>query len=104
MRIESPPSCQLAHERGGDDTGEGRAWLSHERCLETMDKSRDDESDEPVTEDPIEKRLAAARERLREAHQRLSTREHAIIDAGAPPPSAEDDPPTEPSIIVPKKR
>ena len=72
--------------------------------MESMNKSRDDENDERDAEDPVEKKLAAARERLREAHQRLSTREHAIIDAGAPPPSAEDDPPTEPSIIVPKKR
>lgn len=53
--------------------------------------------------DPVEKRLVAARERLREANERLNTREHAIISATRRP-TEDDDRPTEPRIIVPLKR
>jgi hypothetical protein len=71
--------------------------------IETMDKSREHGSDgEHAEEDPVEKKLAATRLRLREAHQRLTTSEHAIISATRSL-SDEDDRPTDPKIIVPEK-
>jgi hypothetical protein len=77
-----------------------------------MDRSRNNGGDgkqpqhaaEDPPEDPIEKRLAAAKERLREAHQRLDTRKNAIVDPTRRPRSDEDDRRTQPRIILPIKR
>ena len=60
----------------------------------------DRDDDDKTDPDPIERRLAVARERIRQVQTRLNTREHALIDPR--PRSAEDDLPTRP-LIVPRK-
>ena len=63
-----------------------------------MGEPHDDDDTDP---DPIERRLAAAKEKLREANERLTTREQALIDPTGR--RAEDDIPTRPVIDFPKK-
>jgi hypothetical protein len=63
-----------------------------------MGEPHDEDDTDP---DPIERRLNAAKEKLRAANERLTTRENALIALDRR--RAEDDIPTRPVVDFPKK-